>query len=55
MTTGKTPVKIDQEALALAAKVLATKTKKDTVNAAAPRGRAAPGPAARAGTPARDG
>jgi predicted nucleic acid-binding protein len=53
MTMVKTPVEIDQEALALAAEVLGTKTKKDTVNAA--RGWTAPGPAARAGTPARDG
>jgi Arc/MetJ family transcription regulator len=30
----KTPVEIDDEALAAAAKVLGTKTKKDTVNAA---------------------
>ena len=34
MTMVKTPVEIDQEALALAAEVLGTKTKKDTVNAA---------------------
>jgi Arc/MetJ family transcription regulator len=30
----KTPIEIDQEALAIAAEVLGTKTKKDTVNAA---------------------
>jgi Arc/MetJ family transcription regulator len=30
----KTPVEIDQDALAVAAEVLGTKTKKDTVNAA---------------------
>ena len=30
----KTPIEIDDEALAAAAKVLGTKTKKDTVNAA---------------------
>lgn len=30
----KTPIEIDDEALALAAEVLGTKTKKDTVNAA---------------------
>lgn len=30
----KTPIEIDQDALALAAEVLGTKTKKDTVNAA---------------------
>jgi len=30
----KTPIEIDQEALTLAAEVLGTKTKKDTVNAA---------------------
>jgi Arc/MetJ family transcription regulator len=30
----KTPIEIDQEALAVAAEVLGTKTKKDTVNAA---------------------
>jgi Arc/MetJ family transcription regulator len=30
----KTPIEIDQEALATAAEVLGTKTKKDTVNAA---------------------
>jgi Arc/MetJ family transcription regulator len=30
----KTPVEIDEEALATAAEVLGTKTKKDTVNAA---------------------
>jgi Arc/MetJ family transcription regulator len=34
MAMVKTPVEIDQEALALAAEVLGTKTKKDTVNAA---------------------
>lgn len=34
MATIKTPIEIDQEALALAAEVLGTKTKKDTVNAA---------------------
>ena len=36
VTTGmtKTPVEIDDEALAAAAKVLGTRTKKDTVNAA---------------------
>jgi Arc/MetJ family transcription regulator len=34
MTMVKTPVEIDQEALALAAEVLGTKTKKGTVNAA---------------------
>jgi len=34
MTMVKTPVEIDQEALALAIEVLGTKTKKDTVNAA---------------------
>lgn len=33
MTT-KTPIEIDDEALTLAAEVLGTKTKKDTVNAA---------------------
>ena len=30
----KTPIEIDQDALTLAAEVLGTKTKKDTVNAA---------------------
>lgn len=30
----KTPIEIDQEALAIAAEVLGTKTKKETVNAA---------------------
>jgi Arc/MetJ family transcription regulator len=30
----KTPIEIDQDALAVAAEVLGTKTKKDTVNAA---------------------
>ncbi len=30
----KTPIEIDEEALAIAAEVLGTKTKKDTVNAA---------------------
>jgi len=34
MTMVKTPIEIDQEALALAAEVLGTKTKKETVNAA---------------------
>jgi Arc/MetJ family transcription regulator len=34
MTMIKTPIEIDQEALAVAAEVLGTKTKKDTVNAA---------------------
>jgi Arc/MetJ family transcription regulator len=34
MTMVKTPIEIDQEALAIAAEVLGTKTKKDTVNAA---------------------
>ncbi|TNC23378.1 type II toxin-antitoxin system VapB family antitoxin [Amycolatopsis alkalitolerans] len=34
MTTVKTPIEIDQEALSLAAEVLGTKTKKETVNAA---------------------
>jgi Arc/MetJ family transcription regulator len=34
MTMVKTPVEIDTEALAVAAEVLGTKTKKDTVNAA---------------------
>lgn len=34
MAMVKTPVEIDQDALALAAEVLGTKTKKDTVNAA---------------------
>jgi len=34
MTRVKTPIEIDQEALALAAEVLGTKTKKETVNAA---------------------
>ncbi|MFD1542085.1 type II toxin-antitoxin system VapB family antitoxin [Nonomuraea guangzhouensis] len=34
MTMMKTPIEIDQEALAIAAEVLGTKTKKDTVNAA---------------------
>ncbi len=34
MTIMKTPIEIDQEALAVAAEVLGTKTKKDTVNAA---------------------
>ncbi|HEY1968950.1 MAG TPA: type II toxin-antitoxin system VapB family antitoxin [Pseudonocardia sp.] len=34
MTMVKTPIEIDQEALATAAEVLGTKTKKDTVNAA---------------------
>jgi Arc/MetJ family transcription regulator len=34
MTMAKTPIEIDQEALTLAAEVLGTKTKKDTVNAA---------------------
>ena len=34
MAMVKTPVEIDSEALALAAEVLGTKTKKDTVNAA---------------------
>ena len=34
MAMVKTPVEVDQEALALAAEVLGTKTKKDTVNAA---------------------
>lgn len=34
MTMVKTPVEIDEEALATAAEVLGTKTKKDTVNAA---------------------
>jgi Arc/MetJ family transcription regulator len=34
MTVRKTPVEIDDEALAAAAKVLGTTTKKDTVNAA---------------------
>jgi Arc/MetJ family transcription regulator len=34
MAMAKTPIGIDQEALAIAAEVLGTKTKKDTVNAA---------------------
>ncbi|GAB3767103.1 type II toxin-antitoxin system VapB family antitoxin [Microlunatus parietis] len=34
MTAMKTPIEIDQDALATAAEVLGTKTKKDTVNAA---------------------
>jgi Arc/MetJ family transcription regulator len=34
MATAKTPIEIDQEALAVAAEVLGTTTKKDTVNAA---------------------
>lgn len=34
MAMVKTPVEIDEEALATAAEVLGTKTKKDTVNAA---------------------
>jgi Arc/MetJ family transcription regulator len=34
MAMVKTPVEIDQEALTIAAEVLGTKTKKDTVNAA---------------------
>jgi Arc/MetJ family transcription regulator len=34
MAMVKTPVEIDEEALATAAQVLGTKTKKDTVNAA---------------------
>jgi Arc/MetJ family transcription regulator len=34
MTMVKTPVEIDQEALTIAAEVLGTKSKKDTVNAA---------------------
>jgi Arc/MetJ family transcription regulator len=34
MTMVKTPIELDQEALAIAAEVLGTKTKKDTVNAA---------------------
>jgi Arc/MetJ family transcription regulator len=34
VATTKTTIEIDQEALAVAAEVLGTKTKKDTVNAA---------------------
>lgn len=34
MATVKTPIEIDQEALSVAAEVLGTKTKKDTVNTA---------------------
>jgi Arc/MetJ family transcription regulator len=34
MAVTKTPIEIDEEALAVAAEVLGTKTKKDTVNAA---------------------
>lgn len=34
MAMAKTPIGIDQEVLAIAAEVLGTKTKKDTVNAA---------------------
>jgi Arc/MetJ family transcription regulator len=34
MTMVKTPIEIDSEALAIAAEVLGTRTKKDTVNAA---------------------
>jgi Arc/MetJ family transcription regulator len=34
MAMMKTPIEIDQDALAIAAEVLGTKTKKDTVNAA---------------------
>ncbi|WP_459548275.1 type II toxin-antitoxin system VapB family antitoxin [Nocardia sp. X0981] len=34
MGSSKTPIEIDDEALAIAAEVLGTKTKKDTVNAA---------------------
>jgi Arc/MetJ family transcription regulator len=34
MTMIKTPIEIDQDALAVAAEVLGTKTKKDTVTAA---------------------
>jgi Arc/MetJ family transcription regulator len=34
MTMIKTPIELDQEALDIAAEVLGTKTKKDTVNAA---------------------
>jgi Arc/MetJ family transcription regulator len=34
MPTVKTPIEIDQDALTVAAEVLGTKTKKDTVNAA---------------------
>ncbi|MEU4316231.1 type II toxin-antitoxin system VapB family antitoxin [Nocardia sp. NPDC024068] len=34
MGVSKTPIEIDDEALAIAAEVLGTKTKKDTVNAA---------------------
>ncbi|GGN77979.1 hypothetical protein GCM10011610_25030 [Nocardia rhizosphaerihabitans] len=34
VATSKTPIEIDLEALATAAEVLGTKTKKDTVNAA---------------------
>lgn len=34
MGSSKTPIEIDDEALAIAAEVLGTKTKKDTVNVA---------------------
>lgn len=34
MSVTKTPIEIDEEALRVAAEVLGTKTKKDTVNAA---------------------
>lgn len=34
MSMVKTPIELDQEALAIAAEVLGTKTKKETVNAA---------------------
>ncbi len=34
MAMTKTPIEIDEEALTIAAEVLGTKTKKDTVNAA---------------------
>ena len=34
MGSSKTPIEIDDEALAIAAEVLGTKSKKDTVNAA---------------------
>jgi Arc/MetJ family transcription regulator len=34
MAMAKTPIEIDEDALATAAEVLGTKTKKDTVNAA---------------------
>ena len=55
MATAKTPIEIDQEALAVAAEVLGTTTKKDTVERCPSRGGAAACAAARPGQAGGDG